>query len=242
MDDKVDKADKINKIEEYAVFFDRRYRQKKILNLFIGAVIIAMCVFALAYMANIDKEGLLMLRWMTVDGTLFTLILTLFFFIVNIVELHRKTEMTRRAVYISRLSSAVAESVIIIVVLISQLPIFPMHMHVARPDMFLMHIVIPILVIASFTMNDSPLGKLSRAETFYGTSFVTLYAVNVLALIVTGVIKREYIPYGFLDVKAMSIPAIIGTIVVFYVMGYSLSAGLSKLNRKLYWGWFKHES
>ena len=236
-----DKVDKINKIEEYAEFFDRRYRQKKILNLFIGAVIIAMCVFALAYMANIDKEGLLMLRWMTVDGTLFTLILTLFFFIVNIVELRRNTELTRRAVYFTRLSSAVAESVIIIVVLISQLPIFPMHMHVARPDMFLMHIVIPILVIASFTMNDSPLGRLSRAETFYGTSFVTFYAVNVLALIITGVIKREYIPYGFLDVKAMSIPAIIGTIAVFYLMGYALSAGLSKLNRKLYWGWFRRE-
>ena len=107
--------DKINKIEKYAEFFDRRYRQKKILNLLIGAMIIAMCIFALAYMANIDREGLLMLRWMTVDGTLFTLILTLFFFIVNIVELHKNTEMTRRAVYISRLSSAVSESVSIIV-------------------------------------------------------------------------------------------------------------------------------
>jgi hypothetical protein len=161
--------------------------------------------------------------------------------VVNIVELSRNTELTRRAVYFTRLSSAVAESVIIIVVLISQLPVFPMHMHIARPDMFFMHIAIPILVIASFTMNDSPLGRLSRTETFYGTSFVTFYAVNVLALIVTGVIKREYIPYGFLDVKAMSIPAIIGTIAVFYLMGYALSAGLSKLNRKLYWGWFRHE-
>ena len=231
--------DKINKIEKYAEFFDRRYRQKKIVNLLIGAMIIAMCIFALAYMANIDREGLLMLRWMTVDGTLFTLILTLFFFIVNIVELHKNTEMTRRTVYISRLSSAVSESVIIIVVLISQLPVFPMHMHIARPDMFSMHIAIPVLVIASFTMNDSPLGRLSRMETFYGTSFVTFYAVIILSLIGSGVIKREYIPYGFLDFKAMTIPAIIATVVAFYVMGYALSAGLSEMNRKLYWRWFR---
>ena len=77
--------DRTEKLEKLEVYFDRRYKEKKVLNLLIGAMIIVMCVFALIYMANIDREGLLMLRWMTVDGTLFTLILTLFFFIVNIV-------------------------------------------------------------------------------------------------------------------------------------------------------------
>ena len=128
---------------------------------------------------------------------------------------------------------------IFIVVLISQLPIFPMHLHLIRPDMFCMHIAIPILVIASFTMNDSPLGKLSRVEIFYSTFFVTFYAVIILSLIGSGVIKREYIPYGFLDIKAMSIRLIIATIAVFYIMGYALSAGLYIMNRKLYWAWFK---
>ena len=231
--------DRIEKLEKLQAHFDRRYREKKILNLFVGGVIIVMCVFALIYMANIDREGILMLRWMTVDGTLFTLILTVFFFVVNIVELRRNTELTRRAVYFTRLSSAVAESVILIVVLISQLPIFPMHMHIARPDMFCMHIAIPILMIASFTMNDSPLGRLSRKETLYGTSYVTFYAVIVLSLIGSGVIKREQIPYGFMDIEAMSIPVIIATIAAFYVMGYALSSGLSKMNRKLYWRWFR---
>ena len=113
---------------------------------------------------------------------------------------------------------------IFIVVLISQLPVFPMHLHLTRPDMFCMHIAVPILVVASFTMNDSPLGRLSRVETFYGTSYVTFYAVNILSLIGFGVIKREYIPYSFLDIKHMSIPLIITTIAVFYVMGYTLSS------------------
>ncbi len=197
-----------------------------------------MGVFALIYMQSIDREGILMLRWMTVDGTLFTLALTIFFFVVNIVELKRNTEMTRRAVYFTRLASAVAETVIIVVVLISQLPVFPMHMHIARPDMFCMHIAIPILMISSFTMNDSPIGKLTRRETFRGTSFVTFYAFYILILIGTGVIKRELIPYNFLDIKSMSFPLIIGTIATFYVLSYGISAGLSRLNRRLYWRWF----
>ena len=233
------RAEKLEKLEKN---FVNRYRKKKVVNLIVGAMIIAMCVFALIRMASIDREGLLMLRWMTVDGTLFTLTLTIFFFVVIIVELKRHTELTRRAVYFTRLSSAVAVSVILIVVLISQLPIFPMHLHLTRPDMFCMHIAVPLLVIASFTMNDSPLGKLSKKETFYGTSFVTFYAVIILSLIGTGVIKREYIPYGFLDIKAMSLPVIIGTIAVFYVMGYALSSGLSKMNRKLYWRWFRQRT
>ncbi len=233
MDDRIEQLKKIEKN------FDRRYRKKKILNLIVGALIIALCIFALIRMAYIDRDGLLMFRWMTVDGTLFTLILTIFFFIGNIVELSRNTELTRRAIYFSRLSSAVAESMIFIVVLISQLPVFPMHLHLTRPDMFCMHIAVPILVVASFTMNDSPLGRLSRVETFYGTSYVTFYAVNILSLIGFGVIKREYIPYSFLDIKHMSIPLIITTIAVFYVMGYTLSSILSKMNRKLYWTWFK---
>lgn len=229
------------KLERFEEHFDTRYREKKILNLFVCAMIIVMCVFALIYMANIDREGLLMLRWMTVDGTLFTLITTLFCFVINIVEINRNTELTRRAVYFTRLSSAVAESVIIIVVLVTQLPFFPEHMHVARPDMFFMHIAIPILVITSFSTNDSPIGKLSRLETFYGTSFVTVYAVTSVILIGTGVIKREYIPYAFLDVRSMQTSAIIVTVAAFYLLAYTLSSRLSKMNRKLYWHWFRLE-
>jgi hypothetical protein len=63
--------------------------------------------------------------------------------------------------------------------------------------------------------------------------------VIVLSLIGSGVIKREHIPYGFMDIKAMSIPVIIATITAFYVMGYALSSGLSRMNRKLYWRWFR---
>ncbi len=226
-----------DRIEKLAEYLEKRYIQKKLLNLFLGALITLLCVFALIYMENIDREGILILRWMTVDGTLFTLILTVFFFAVNIIELRKNTELTRRAVYFARLSSAVAEAVIIIVVLQSQLTDSPMH--VFRPDMFCMHIIIPLLVIASFTMNDSPLGKLKKREILYGTSFVTFYAVIILTLIGSGVIRGEYIPYSFLDIRSMSLSSFAAIAALFYVMGYALSALLSVLNRKVYWGWYR---
>jgi len=227
------------KIEELEVYFDKRFKKKKRLNLLISILIIGLSIFALTYMQNIDREGILIFRWMTVDATIFTLILTFFFFIVNIIELLKNTELTKRTIYFTRLSSAVAEALIVIVVLISQLPIFPMHLHLKRIDMFFMHIVIPLMVIISFALNDSPIGKLSKLEKLYGTSYMTFYAVNILYLISEGIIVREKIPYSFLDIKSMSIVQIILTIVLFYTVCYGLSALLSFLNRKLYWLWFK---
>ena len=64
---------------------------------------------------------------MTVDGTLFTTFGAIVYIAVNLVELLRKTELTRVSAYYIRLSSAVAESVILSVVLVSQLPFFPEH-------------------------------------------------------------------------------------------------------------------
>ena len=228
-----------NKLEQFEVYFDKRYKQKKRLNMCLSVVIIGLCLFSLVYMQNNDKEGLLIFRWMTVDATVFTLFSTLFFFVVNIIELMKNTELTRKTIYISRLSCAVAESLIMVTVLVSQLPIFPMHLHILRPDMFCMHLVIPVLVVLSFTLNDSPYGRLNRFDTFRGTSFVTFYAVIILYLISVGVIKREKIPYGFLDIKAMNSFQIIATIIVFYIVSYGLSHILSEMNRKLYWNWFK---
>ena len=75
-------------------------------------------------------------------------------------------------------------------------------------------------------LEDNALEDIAGGQVFW---------VNPLAKI----IKREYIPYGFLDIKAMSVPVIIATVAAFYVLGYALSAGLSEMNRKLYWRWFR---
>ena len=106
--------------------FDRRYRVKKATNLTVSAVIALLGVTSFLYGLRLEPMPTIF-RWMTVDGTLFTTFGAIVYIAVNLVELLRKTELTRVSAYYIRLSSAVAESVILSVVLVSQLPFFPEH-------------------------------------------------------------------------------------------------------------------
>jgi len=67
-----------------------------------------------------------------------------------------------------------------------------------RYDSFVTHVLIPILGIGSFLLNDSSLGKLKPMERWHGTWYVTLYAAIILALIGTNALPPELIPYYFL--------------------------------------------
>ena len=95
--------------------FDRRYRRKKLTNLCISVLIAALGVSSFLYGIRLESIRTIF-RWMTVDGTVFTTLGALAFIVINLVEIWRNTEMTRKLVYYIRLSSAVAESVIFIVV------------------------------------------------------------------------------------------------------------------------------
>jgi hypothetical protein len=226
-------------IDSIITSFDRRYRNKKVLNIAISLVIIALGISSVVCIFRFDGEGLMTLRWMTVDGTLFTVIMTSFFVAVNLIEIVKKTEMTKRAVYFARLSSAVAESVIFTCVMISRLPVFTEHLHIMRYDMFCMHILIPFLTIASFAVNDSPVGKLKPSKALYGTLFVTAYAITLLFLICSGVLTGDMIPYFILDPERFSAAVIMGSFAAVYTLAYLCSVLLSAINRKLYWNWFK---
>ncbi len=229
-------SDRIERIEQR---FKHRYRIKKLVNLFISIVIVVSGIISVVYIWNYDRDGLLTFRWMTVDGTIFTTVIAFFYVMVSILEMARYTELTNRSVYFMRLASAVAESLILVVVLLSQLPFSPEHMHIMRFDMFQMHILIPLLTILSFILNDSPIGRLTFRQKLHGTWFITLYAAVILALILTGVIPAEQIPYFFLDIAHMPALTFLGCFVFIYALGYLLSHCLSGWNRKLSWLWFR---
>ncbi len=218
--------------------FDRRYRQKKITNLCISILITALGVSSFVYGLKLESIRTIF-RWMTVDGTVFPTLGAVAFITVNIIEIWLKTEMTRQLVYYIRLSSAVAESVILIVVLFSQLPFFPEHLPVVdRYDSFVMHVMIPLLGIASFLTNDSPIGKLNAAQRWHGTWFVTFYAVILLTLIASNSLPTEMIPYFFLDFRHHSWATAMAFVFIYgcaYLMGWRLS----EWNRTLSWLWFK---
>ena len=229
--------DKIERIER---LFRRRYRIKKAVNLAVSALIVVLGITSLVFIWNCDRDGVMTFRWMTVDGTLFTTAIAAFYIAAGIIEMVFYTELTNRGVYYVRLASAVAESLILIVVLLSRLPFSPDKMHIYRYDMFNMHLLIPVLTVLSFILNDSPIGKLSFRQKMQGMLFVMLYAAVILTLIVTGIIPYEQIPYYFLDVEHMPVTVSVGWFVFIFVLSYLLSLFLSGLNRRLSWVWFRN--
>ncbi|MCR5733201.1 MAG: hypothetical protein K6G22_01220 [Lachnospiraceae bacterium] len=219
--------------DQIARSFEIRYKTKKKLNIFISALIAVLGTTSVLFIFNYDHDGLFTFRWMTVDGTLYTTVIAYICLIVNTVEILKYTELTHRTVYFMRLSSAVAEGLIMIVVLVSQLPFTDQHMHIARYDMFNMHILIPVLTISSFIMNDPPIGTIRPLRRFHGTWFITLYAVIIILFIKAGIIVDDLIPYEFLDIENMHFIAIIGCLIFIYGIGYLLSTVLYRLNKRI---------
>ncbi len=215
--------------------FDRQYRIKKLVNLAVSLVIVVLGISSVIFIFVHDGDGWLTFRWLTVDGTLFTTILSVFFLVIDIIDFNNLSEHSSSMVYFARLAAAVAEGLIMIVVLISQLPIFSEHMHIFRYDMFNMHILIPLLMIASFVLNDPPIGKLHFLQKLHGTWYVSLYAAIIITLILTGVIPTERIPYFFLDVTHLPLLDLVTYFVMIFAIAISLSHLLSYLNRKLSW-------
>lgn len=208
-------------------------------NLAVSALIVLLGVTSFLYGLTLESIKTIF-RWMTVDGTVFTTVGSAVCAAVNLVEMSRHTELTRRTVYLIRLSCAVAESVILIVVLFSQLPFFSEHLPLFdRYDSFVMHAVIPLLCVMSFLMNDSPIGRLKPIELWHGTTFVSYYAFNILLLICTGTLPPDLIPYFFLDYRQSGWGVFLGAFVFIYTSAYLMAWGLSEWNRKLSWLWFK---
>lgn len=218
--------------------FDRRYRWKKLTNIGISSLIVLLGVSSFLYGLHLEPS-VTIFRFMTVDGTVFTTLGAAAFIAVNLVEIIRDTELTRVSVYYIRLSAAVSESVIFIVVLFSQLPVFPQHLPVCdRYDSFVMHVLIPLFGITSFLLNDSPIGILKPLERWHGTWFVTFYAVIIFSLIGTQRLPTELIPYFFLDYRHTPLWLVGCAFVFVYASAYLMGWGLSVWNRRLSWLWF----
>ena len=219
--------------------FDRRYRLKKNVNIGISVLITALGISSFCYGLTLEPS-VTIFRWMTVDGTLFSTAAAAVFVFVNLWEILFQTELTYIPVYYLRLSGSVAEAVIMIVVLFSQLTVFSEHLPVFdRYDSFIMHLVVPVLAIASFLLNDSPIGKLGKRQRWHGTWFVTLYAVLILSLIETGQLPTSLIPYFFLDYRSNGIGIFLFAFVFIYSSAYLMSWFLSEKNRSLSWVWFR---
>ncbi len=231
----------MNKIDPEKVLevFHRRYRIKKQVNIAISCLIVLLGVSSFIYGLHIEP-GVTIFRFMTVDGTLFMTFGAIVFIAVNTVEILRRTELTSELVYFIRLSGAVAEAIIFIVVVTSHLPFFSEHLTMFdRYDSFVMHVLIPILGISSFVLNDSPIGRPGALKLLNGTWFITVYAVIIFSLIASRALASEQIPYFFLDYRNTPPSLLVTAFVFIYGAAWLMSMYLAQLNRRLSWTWFR---
>jgi hypothetical protein len=220
--------------------FDRRYRIKKSVNAVYNLLIAVsgLCVFL--YTTIVDHHSMAeRLRYMTFCSTLFTSVVSLFTFIVCIMEAAKRTEVTNRTVYFLRLSSALTESIVLAVVLFGLTPYVPDVPDVRTFVGIMTHLVIPPLTVLSFIYNEAPIGRLKPLEPFFGTWCITTYAVIMLVLFGSGTLPSELAPYSFLDFEHHSVlyPAV--CLMGIYLVGYLIALGLSKLNMRCSWIWFR---
>ena len=226
-------------MDEYDATIKVRLRSKKIFNILLCDAIFILGVLSTIYKARYEGGFFTCLREMTVDGTLFTSIVAFLYSAMNHVEMIQDRETNSPVLYYLRLSSSVTEFIILLVVLIGYLPFVPDHPVINRFDMINMHVIIPLLTIISFVFHDPPVGKLSPIQRWNGLIFITLYAVTVMACILTGVIPKNKIPYSFMNFYDNSLLYTLFAVAFIYLIGYLLSWMFSELNRSASWLWLK---
>lgn len=203
------------------------------LNLLLSALLFGVGASALAVSALSEKEEFLMaFRYMTMNGTAFTTLTALILTVACAAELRTGRPFLRRRLYYFRLCAAVTECIIAAVILLSFFPFVPDKPDLLTYDSFCMHVVLPVLTILSFLLNPSPVPvpPLKRLGCAW---LITLYAAVVTALILTGAIPQDKIPYSFMDFGAqpLSYSICIGCFV--YSFAYVLSVWLTDGNRRM---------
>ena len=203
------------------------------LDLLLSALLFAVGASALVVSAASEKEGFwLAFRYMTMNGTVFTTLTALFLTIACAAEL-RTGRSLRKRLYYFRLCAAVTECIIAAVILLSFFPFVPDKPELLTYDSFCMHVIMPLLTILSFLLNPSPAEWVPPLKRLGCAWLITLYAAVVTALILTGAIPQDKIPYSFMDFRTqpLSYSICIGCFV--YSFAYVLSVWLTNGNRRM---------
>ena len=168
-------------------------------------------------------------RFMTVIGTLYTTLLSGVVFAVTL----RNRDRADTPLFFLRLCAAVSECVIAIVILLSFLPFIPDSPDIFRFDSFVMHVAIPLLTVISFVVCARPAGDMPPLTHFNGSWLLVIYSAVVTALIITGVMPTEDIPYSFLEISTRPLWYVLLSAGIIFGTAYFLSFLLSAVNRRL---------
>lgn len=206
------------------------------LDLLLSALIFVLGVSSLTVSAlsKLQENFLMEFRYMTINGTLFTTLISFLILLVKAAEMRTGKPKKPKTLYYFRLCAAVTESIIAVVILLSLFPFVPDNPSLLSYESFTMHVVIPVLSIVSFLVNESPVEYAHPVLRLNCTWLITLYAAVVITLIITGLIPQEKIPYSFLDFQTRPIGYMICFGCFIYSFTYVLSVLLTEGNKKLW--------
>lgn len=222
---------------EYKVY---RFKYKKQLNILISLTIsvLGFCSFFISVVRDMNWDFLSDFRFMTINGTVFTSIISLITAVISLAEIIKGKDIKLEKFYFLRLTSVVTESIIAIVILMSLFPFIPDKPNILKYDSFNMHVIIPILTIVSFLIAEPPSEKIKPIMRFNGSALITIYSVIIVSLILWGVIPQSEIPYSFLEVNTRPLWYILLAGVIIYAGAYFLSWGYIELNKKISKSWY----
>ncbi len=222
---------------EYKVY---RFKYKKQLNILISLTIsvLGFCSFFISVIRDMNWDFLSDFRFMTINGTVFTSIISLITAVISLAEIIKGEDIKLEKFYFLRLTSVVTESIIAIVILMSLFPFIPDKPNILKYDSFNMHVIIPILTIVSFLIAEPPSDKIKPIMRFNGSALITIYSVIIVSLILWGVIPQKDIPYSFLEVNTRPLWYILLAGVIIYAGAYFLSWGYIELNKKISKSWY----
>lgn len=222
---------------EYKVY---RFKYKKQLNILISLTIsvLGFCSFFISVVRDMNWDFLSDFRFMTINGTVFTSIISLITAVISLAEIIKGKDIKLEKFYFLRLTSVVTESIIAIVILMSLFPFIPDKPNILKYDSFNMHVIIPILTIVSFLIAEPPSDKIKPIMRFNGSALITIYSVIIVSLILWGVIPQSEIPYSFLEVNTRPLWYILLAGVIIYAGAYFLSWGYIELNKKISKSWY----
>ena len=222
---------------EYKIY---RFKYKKQLNILISLTIsvLGFCSFFISVVRDMNWDFLSDFRFMTINGTVFTSIISLITAVISLAEIIKGEDIKLEKFYFLRLTSVVTESIIAIVILMSLFPFIPDKPNILKYDSFNMHVIIPILTIISFLIAEPPSDKIKPVMRFNGSALITIYSVIIVSLILWGVIPQKDIPYSFLEVNTRPLWYILLAGVIIYAGAYFLSWGYIELNKKISKSWY----
>ncbi len=225
---------------ENTEYKDYRFKYKKQLNILISLTIsiLGFCSFFISVVRDMNWDFLSDFRFMTINGTVFTSIISLVTAVISLMEIIKGEDIKLEKFYFLRLTSVVTESIIAFVILMSLFPFVPDKPDILKYDSFNMHVIIPALTIISFLIAEPPSNKIKPVMRFNGSALITIYSVIIISLILWGVIPQSEIPYSFLEVNTRPLWYILLAGVIIYASAYFLSWGYIELNKRVAKSWY----